>query len=432
MDTSSWIMLIVIIALIGCSSFFSLSETSISTFNKIRIRKKAEDGDKNAKKVLYIWDNFDKTLSAILIGNTVANVTAATMAAALFASFLGAATGTVVATVFLTLTTLIFGEIVPKSYGKENADKTALKVAEPLNAITVLLSPLSAVFLKLTFLIKHRSGKERAPSITEEELIYMMDTIEEEGVLEEQERDLVQSALAFDEIPIGDILTPRVNITAIDIDAKPEDVKKTVIESGFSRIPVYQSTIDKIVGVLYTRDYLLAMVNGGEIRLRGMLGNPLFVHKGMKLSHLLASFKAKKLNLAVVVDEYGGTLGIVTMEDILEELVGEIWDEDDEIPIGFIEAGEGRFEVEGDFDLWDMLEKLQIDEESVDSDYSTVSGWALKMFRHIPAVNESFEFRGFRFHVLDMDGRRLKTMEIKKLPVKTDGSGPSETEKIRK
>jgi len=419
-------MLIVIAALIGCSAFFSVSETSISTFNKIRMRKKAEDGDKNAKKVLRIWDNFDKTLSSILIGNTIVNITASTMAAALLTSLLGAATGAVVATVAMTLLVLLFGEILPKSYSKDNAEKAALKVAGPLNAINFALTPLSAVFLKITAAVRNRSGKDNGPSITEEELIYMMDTIEEEGVLEEQERDLVQSALEFDEIPIRDILTPRVNITAIDIDSKPEEIKKTIVETGYSRIPVYQSTIDKIVGVLYTRDYLLAMVNGESIRLRGMLGEPLFVHKGMKLSHLLASFKAKKLNLAVVVDEYGGTLGIVTMEDILEELVGEIWDEDDEIPLGFIETGEGSFEAEGDFDLWDMLEKLGIDEESVDSDYSTVGGWALHMLGHIPLANEEFTFSNHSFTVLSMDGHRLKKLGIKKLPA--DITGGKETE----
>lgn len=416
MESHSWITLVSIVLLVGCSAFFSAAETAISTFNKIRMRKKAEDGDEGAKKVLKIWARYDKTLSSILIGNNIVNITASTMAAAYLTALLGAARGTLAATAIMTVTVLAFGEILPKSYGKDNAEALALRVAGPLLVISMVLTPLSAVFLKLTDLLKGRSGGERAPSITEEELIYMMDTIEEEGVLEEQERDLVQSALEFDEIPIRDILTPRVNITAIDAASTPEDIKRVITETGYSRIPVYENTVDNIIGVLYTRDFLLALVNGRAVSLRDMLGEPLFVHKGMKLSSLLQSFKAKKLHIAVVVDEYGGTAGIVTMEDVLEELVGDIWDEDDEIPAGFTETGADSYEAEGDFDLQELLLKLHIEEDSADSEYSTVGGWALHTMGHIPELFEAFTFLNYRFTVLEMDGHRLKKLGIQKLP----------------
>lgn len=415
MESHSWIILISIVVLIGCSAFFSASETAISTFNKIRMKKKADDGDKRAKAVLDIWDNYDRTLSTILIGNNLVNILASTLATVVATTVFGVAKGTLVATVSITLLVLLFGEVIPKSYGKEHADSASVSLSAPLGFMLKVFFPLSFVLTKLTGALRENPQSERPPSITEEELIYMMDAIEEEGVLEEQERDLVQSALEFDEISIREIITPRVNLVAIDVESGPDEIKQVIIEEGFSRIPVYEKTIDNIIGVLVARDFLLAIVQDKQINLREMLSDALFVHKGMKLSHLLANFKARKLHLAVVVDEYGGTLGIVTMEDILEELVGDIWDEGDEIPSGFTGIDENRFEVTGVFDLWDMFERLGIDEDSVESDCSTVSGWALQTLEHIPEIGEDFIFGGFRFTVLEMDGHRLKKLGIFRL-----------------
>lgn len=415
MDSDSWIILLVIILLICASAFFSASETAISTFNKIRMKKKADEGDKKAKVVLELWENYHHTLSGILVGNNVVNITASTLAAVVATSLLGPAAGALAATVSITVLVLLFGETMPKSYGKENADEVALKFSGILKIVVAVFYPISFVINKITGLFRRETSGEKSPSITEEELIYMMDAIEEEGVLEEQERDLVQSALEFDEVTLREILTPRVNLVAIDADDPVDEIRSIVVEKGYSRIPVFEKTVDNIIGVLYTRDFLLALLSGGEIRVRDMLGKTLYVHEGMKLSHLLASFKSHKLNLAVVVDEYGGTVGIVTMEDVLEELVGEIWDEDDEIPSGLTETGDNRFEVDGGHGLEDLFETLDIGEPDGDFEFSTVGGWALHTFGHIPAAGETFEFSGCLFTALEMDGHRLRKLGVQLL-----------------
>ncbi len=412
MDSDSWIVLISIVLLIACSAFFSGSETAISRFNKLRMKKKSEDGDKSAKLVMQIWDNEDKSFTAILVGNSIVNVTAASLGTVIAIEAWGTVKGAAIATVAVALLVLVFGEIMPKAFTKENPDLFALRLAKPLTFTIKFLSPLSFVITKLTYLLRGAKKSEQAPSITEEELIYMMDAIEEEGVLEEQERDLVQSALEFDEISIHEILTPRVNIVAVDVESTLDEVHKIIVEEGFSRIPVYEKSIDNIIGVLYSRDVLLGVISGKPMKIRGMLGQALFVHKGMRLSHLLTSFKARKLNLAIVVDEYGGTLGIVTMEDVLEELVGEIWDEDDEIPSDFLAIDDNHFEAMGNLDLQEMFESLGLDVEAADSDYSTIGGWALHELEHIPKIGEEFDYENYRFTVLDMDGHRLKKLGI--------------------
>jgi CBS domain containing-hemolysin-like protein len=259
--------------------------------------------------------------------------------------------------------------------------------------------------------------------MTEEELIYMVDAMEE-SVLDEQERELVQSAMEFDETSLYEILTPRVDTTALDIDAELDEIKKAVVEQGYSRIPVFEGSVDNIIGVLYTRDFLLALIENREISLREMLKEALYVHKGMKLSHLLASFKSRQLNLAVVVDEYGGTLGIVTMEDVLEELVGDIWDEDDEITQGLVETGEGMHEAAGDCDLQELFERLEISEDEEAAGFNTVGGWALGKLGHIPEAGEAFAEGGYLFRVLEMDGRRLRRLEVKE--AKTGEDNPDE------
>lgn len=411
MESDSWLIYLSIVALIGCSAFFSACETALSTFNRIRIKKKADDGDARAKKVLSISENYDKTISSVLIGNNIVNIAASTLAAVALTALFGPNIGALAATVLMTLLILAFGEILPKSYGKRYSDNVALAVCGPLSAIIWLLTPLSFLFTRFNRGIM-RADVSSQPSITEEELIYMIDSIEEEGVLEEQERDLVQSALEFDEISIREILTPRVNIVAVDADDGIPEIERVIVEEGYSRIPVYEKTVDNIIGVLYSRDFFRALISGRKIDIREMMSEPLFVHKGMKLSQLLTNFKARKQNLAVVVDEYGGTLGIVTMEDVLEELVGDIWDEDDEIPSSLTQLDGDSFEAAGEHDLWDMFEQLEIDEDDVDSDFSTVGGWALHMLEHIPDIGEEFSFMGYRFTVMEMDGHRLKKLGI--------------------
>lgn len=417
MESDSWLILLSIALLVGLSAFFSMSETALTTFNKIRMRKRADEGDKRAAALLKIWDSFDRSLASILVGNNIANITASALATLLAVALLGPARGTVAATVGMTVILLTFGEVVPKNLAKESADRVAPALAAPLLFFVRTLSPLSIALTWISRAVLGGRDREQEPSMTEEELIYMVDAMEE-SVLDEQERELVQSAMEFDETSLYEIITPRVDITALDIDSEPDEIRQVVVEQGYSRIPVFEGSVDNIIGVLYTRDFLLALIENRTISLREMLGEAHFVHKGMKLSHLLARFKSQQFNLAVVVDEYGGTLGIVTMEDVLEELVGEIWDEDDEVTQGIIEKGERELEAAGDCDLQELLERLGIEEDDESELFNTVGGWALHKIGHIPKADEMFEEAGYRFTVLEMDGRRLKRLGI--AYIKTD------------
>ena len=414
MEQPSWIMYISVVALIALSAFFSASETAISTFNRLRLKKQAQDGGKQAARALKIADHYDKTLSTILIGNNMVNIGSTTIATMIFTAY-SPQYGALISTAVMTVLVLTFGEILPKSYAKLNADTLALKVSGLLDVLVTLFTPLSAFFggLSRTFANGDPSA-EPVPSVTEEELMYFIDSIEEEGVIEEQERDLVQSALEFDEITIREIITPRVNLVAVNISDPLDHITDVVLNEGYSRIPVYENSIDNIIGILYSRDYLRCLVRGETIDLRSMLGDPYFVHKGMRLSHLLSNLKSRKVNLAVVLDEYGGTLGIVTMEDVLEELVGDIWDEDDEIPGGLVFLSDSRFEVAGSYDIAGLFEDLGYEEEDLDTEHTTVGGWAMHLMEHIPQTGETFDYGDLHCTVLEMDGHRITKLGLEK------------------
>ncbi len=412
MGSSDPLLYIALVVLLLFSAFFSSCETVISTCNRIRIKKQAQDGDEKAQKVLTMTDSYDRTLSTILIGNNIVNIAASTIATLLATAIFGTA-GAWISTLVMTILVLVFGEIMPKTYSMENADTLALKIVGPLGFVITLLRPLSYVFSKLGTLFS-KPSEDPAPTVTVEELMYIIESIEEEGVLEEQERDLVQSALEFDDTAIREIITPRVNLVALDINGSQEQTVETVLSEGYSRIPVYENTVDNIIGILYTRDFLRCLVRGESTDLRQLIKEPYFVHKGMKLSVLLANFKSKKVNLAVVLDEYGGTLGIVTMEDVLEELVGDIWDEDDEVPEELVKLDDTHFEVLGEYDILELLGELGYDVEDTEGGHTTVGGWASHMMEHIPQVGERFDYKDLRFTVLAMDGNRVARLGVEK------------------
>jgi len=407
-------MYISIVVLILFSAFFSASETAISTFNRIRVKKQAQDGNAGAGRTLRLAEQYDKTLSTILIGNNIVNITASSIATLIATALLGAR-GAVASTVVMTLLVLLFGEILPKNYAKQHADRIALGVSGPLRFFDWLLTPLSFAFTRLSRSLTQGAAPADTPSVTEEELMYIIDSIEEEGVIEEEERDLVQSALEFDEITVREIVTPRVNMVALDVEDSREEIIETILNEGYSRIPVYENSVDNIIGILYSRDYLARVIRGEEpIGLRELLSEPYFVHKGMKLSQLLSQLKNRQRGIAVVLDEYGGTLGIVTVEDIVEELVGDIWDEDDEIPSGLTQLGEGRYEADGSYDVQELFEELGYEDGEPDTEHATVSGWASHMLEHIPQAGESFDYLDLHITVLEMEGNRITRLGLEK------------------
>lgn len=422
MDSPDGILYFTLFVLLVCSAFFSASETAYSSLNKIRMRNYAEEGDKKAKRTLAVAENFDRLLSTILVGNNVVNMASASIATVLATALFGAS-GAAIATLVMTVLVLIFGEILPKTLAKENSESIAMATSGILSIFIRVMRPIVWVFVKIKdALVGLLHKAESQPSVTEEELKYIVESIEQEGVLEEQESALVQSALEFDEITAQEILTPRVDVLALNVDCTLDDAVRTVMEAHYSRIPVYRGTIDSIIGVLQVRDLLKAVVRGGETSLSHLLTDCVYIHKTMKISALLAQLKAKKLHLAVVNDDYGGTMGIVTMEDVLEQLVGDIWDESDEVVHDLVKTGENLYIVSGDMNVFELLEELDVDDRDFDSDYNTSGGWAMEMLGHIPEPGEQYVYKNLIITVASVDEQRITSLKVERIPTLSDES----------
>ncbi len=406
---------VVIFLLVLLSALFSAMETAFSFANKIRIQQSADGGNKRAKTAQYIIERFDNALTAILICNNIVNLGCSSIATVLCLNIFGNI-GSAIATGATTLLVLTFGEVIPKCLAKENCDSFSLSTAGLLKVLMIILTPLVFVFIKLKALaLRIAGGHEDTPSVTENELKYIVESIEEEGVLEESESEMVRSALDFDETTAEEILTPRVDVVFLSVDDSPEKIKEIIIENRYSRIPVYENTTDTVIGILHTRDYLEALADGNVPNLRDLLQAPYFVFKTQQLSKILSHFKRTKVHMAIVTDEYGGTLGIVTMEDLLEEIVGEIWDEDEEIERTHYKIGNNEYLVNGDFELDEMLELYDMDENAIESDAVTVGGYILEHAGNIPHKRESFEADGFRFTVMEVENQRIMRVVVKRI-----------------
>ncbi len=416
-------MIAVIALLVLFSAFFSSTETAFSSVSRIRLKNKAENGNKKAKKALYIVEHYDKALAAILVGNNIVNIASSALATLLFVSFLGDATGTVVSTVVLTIVVLICGEVIPKNFAIENNEQICLAFAGVLRFFMVIFTPVTFLLLKLTDAVKKISSKnkKKSPTVTEDELKYIVESIEEEGVLEEQESELVQSALEFDEKTAYDILTPRVDLVAIDINDDMENIKEIVLRERYSRIPVYKDNIDNIVGVLHSRDFLEVLLSGRIPDINKLMQPAYYIYRSKKLSALLADFKYKKLHIAVVTDDYGGTLGIVTMEDLLEQIVGDIWDEDEEIEHKYKKTGDHRYEISGDMNIDDMLELFDKDEKYLHSDSKSVGGWVIEQIGDIPENGSVFTYKELTVTVDSVEDQRINRVTVLYKEEKEDG-----------
>ena len=417
-----WILGVIIILLVMCSAFFSSAETAYSSVSKIRLKNYADNGNKKAKKALYIAEHYDKALSTILVGNNIVNIAASSLATLFFVSFMDDAAGTLVSTIVLTIVVLIFGEVMPKNIAKQNSESLCMRFGGALYVIMVIMTPVTFLLLKLTSFVQKRASKskKKEPSVTEDELKYIVESIEEEGVLEEQESELVQSALEFDEKTVYDVLTPRVDMITIDIEGDPKKIRETVLKERFSRIPVYQGNIDNIIGVLHTRDYLECMLSNDYPDIRELIQPAYFIYRSKKLSSLLADFRYKQVHIAIVTDEYGGTLGMVTMEDLLEQLVGEIWDEDEEIEKKYKKISDNKYELDADMNIDDMLELIDEDEKYIKTDSKSVGGWVIEQVGDIPDKGTQFRYRGLLMTVKDVVEQRINSVIMEYTPDKQD------------
>ena len=406
-------MEIVIIAiLIAFSAIFSSTETAFSSVNKIRMKNLAASGNKKAALVMKIKDSFDKALTAILVGNNIVNIASTSIATAAFTRLLGV--GSVgIATAVMTVVILVFGEVVPKSLASEHAESIAMAMAAPLYGLIVLFTPIIFFFSCLKKALSGLIGdKNSQPSVTEEELMYLVEEIEDEGVLEEQESDLVRSALQFDEITIEEILVPRVNIAAVEISEKNEKIKDVFFFENYSRLPVYENNIDNIVGIIHQSDFYKMYINGGS-SIKEIMNKPLYTSKHKHISQCLLEMQKAKVHMAVVVDQYGGTEGIVTLEDIIEELVGDIYDEGDEEDRTFVKLSDGLFEVSGDLSIADMLEKMELPEDLIETDRNSVGGFFTDLLEHIPEKGEVAVSGIFTFTALEANEQKVSRIRVK-------------------
>lgn len=410
-----WSTIAICVVLLLLSAFFSSTETAFSSVSKIRLKNLADNGNKKAKTALYVAERYSKALTTILVGNNIVNIANSALATVFFVNIFGEAQGTVISTVVITIVVLIFGEVLPKNIAIDNAEKICITFAPVLKFLMVLLTPLSIILMGINKLYKKlaRNSNHQEPSVTEDELKYIIESIEEEGVLEQQESELVQSALEFDEKTAEEILTPRVDMVAIDIDDPVEEITELVLKERYSRIPVYRDNIDKIIGVLHTRDYLEALINNNEKpNIEAMLQPAHFIYKTKKLSALLADFKYNKIHLAVVTDDYGGILGIVTMEDLLEQIVGEIWDEDEEVEKMSLKISDNKYEVSGDMPISDMLELFDKPTKYIETESNSVGGWALEQLANIPEPGEQFTYKELEITIREVLDQRILSMII--------------------
>ena len=409
-----WVALVI---LVGFSAFFSASETAFSSLNQIRLKSRAEDGDSAAARVLAMAEQYDKLLSTILIGNNIVNIAAASIGTILFTQMLGAERGATVSTIVLTIIVLIFGEVTPKSLAKEMPEKVATAVSPFLVLLLALMTPLTWLFTQWKKLLGHFVHSGEADTITEGELMTMVSEAENDGELTDRESELIRSAIEFDDVEVEEILTPRVDVVAVEDDIPLEELAQTFAESGYSRLPVYHGTIDNIIGVVHEKDFYIARLKKAT-KIDDLVVPTLYTTGSTQISQLLRTLREQHHHLAVVVDEYGGTEGIITLEDILEELVGEIWDEHDEVTEDFRKQSDGSWLVSGSASVDDLYEELDLPEEE-DIDSNTVNGLVQEKTCHLPKV-------GDRFTLGEYDGVVTRTAKRRVTEVRLTPAAPAE------
>lgn len=413
--TTAFVILGILVCL-ALSAFCSSAEMSYSSCNVVRLENLRDDGSARAAVAVKITEKFDDALSAILIGNNLANIAASSLSSVLVILLMGSDKYAWAATVILTLLVIIFGETIPKITAKKAANTLALRYAYAVRGMTVVLKPLIWLVVGLTHLLTGGKAPEEEIDGEEavEELQSIIETAEDEEVLDEDQSELLQAAIDFSEISAMEVMTARVDVYAIDIEDDWDEIVAAVESSPFSRLPVYEGSVDNIIGVLYLNHFLKALTEKGErTEIRKLLMQPCYVYKTMKLPAVLNLLRKAKQHLAVVTDEYGGTLGVVSMEDVLEQIVGDIWDDTDVIEQEVVERAEGEYELDGDMNIYDFLELVGISEESFEAESATLGGWTVEQFGGFPQVGDSFRYENFTVTVLAMDARRVEKLLVK-------------------
>ncbi len=401
--------ILVLAALVLMSAYFSATETAFSTANQIRLKNMADDGNRRARLALRMLENYDTLLSTILIGNNIVNIASASLATVIFVQYFGDA-GVSLSTAVMTIVVLIFGEISPKSLAKEAPESFSLFSAPILRACSIILTPFNFLFAQWKKLLSKMFRVSGDRGITEEELITMVGQAAQEGGIDAREEELICSAIEFDDLEVTDILTPRVDIVAISTEDTAEHIREVFQESAYTRLPVYKDSVDNIIGVIHLKDFYKIGKAGSVSEIMKPV---LFTAQTTKISSLLKRLQNAKSHLAVVVDEYGGTLGIVTLEDILEELVGEIWDEHDEVVKEFETVSENEYRILGSASLEKTFRLLEV---KMEAEQATVSGWVSDMLGHIPEKGDTFTCENLKVTVLKVSLHRAVEVKVNILP----------------
>lgn len=406
-------LFISILALVILSGFFSSTETAFSCANKIKLRSFASNGNKRAKKTLSLAeDNYDKLITTILIGNNIVNLTASTLATLFFARLiLDANTSAIVSTASITVAVLIFGEITPKFIAKVYPEKLAMAFYPIIKFFYYIFYPLCLVFSGWKWLLSKIFRFKDDDVVTEDEIMTMVEEAEEDGTLKNEETELIRSVIEFDDLEVGDILVPRVNMIAVDVTDSMDEIKKVFSKEGYSRLPVYKNSIDTIIGTIHEKDFFTAYLNGKK-GIDGIMQNAFYTTEHVKISALLRQLQKSKTHIAVVLDEYGGTLGMVTLEDILEELVGEIWDEHDEVINHFRQVDDNVYLVDGNATLIEAFEFFDLEDEEDQFEANTVSGWIIEMLGEIPRAGTTLTHQNLNIEILKATVKRVLQIKV--------------------
>ncbi len=401
----------IILFCIVMSAYFSATETAFSSLNRVRVKSMADKGNRKAGLVLRLSEDYDSLLSTILIGNNIVNIASASVATMIFVKALGEEKGPSLSTVVMTVVVLIFGEVSPKSIAKEAPEAFAMFSAPLLKVFLIVLKPANFLFSRWKCLLSAIFHFSEERGITEEELLIMVEEAKQDGGINEQEGSLIRSAIEFTELTAEDVLTPRIDVTAVSIDESQERIAAIFAETGFSRIPVYRDNVDSIIGIMHQKDFYSRVYRTDRLP-EEIVRPAMFVAKSKKVGQLLKELQQNKLHIAVVLDEFGGTAGIVTLEDILEELVGEIWDEHDEVVREVEQISELEYLVKGSANVEKLFERLGKEREF---DVLTVSGWVMELAERIPETGEKFVFEDLEVTVLEMDDKRVEQVRIRKI-----------------
>ena len=422
MDDGSRLPWIIAIAFLFCAAWFAVAETAFASVSRSRIKMLSDRGDVRAEKAQYVLDNFDRAISTLLICTNIVHLAAASVVTVAVTRRWGLSAVSL-STLLTTIAVFFAGEMLPKSIAKKYSEKAALATAGTLRFFMRIFAPLSALLTWIGQAAASLTKGDGEISVTEDELYDLIEDMTEEGALDEEQGDLISSALQFGDVTVESILTPRVDLEAIDIEDSHEQILARIKAQNHSRLPVYEGSIDNIIGILQIRKYIKAYLRqGGDLDLRPLLDEAFFIHQSTNIDELLPLMSRRRMNIAVVTDNYGGTLGIVTVEDILEELVGEIWDEDDVVEESFVELDGGVYQVDAEESVSDVFEELGFEDPEEDEELvnTRMGEWAYEQFTAIPRVGDSFLYHGLRVTVSDMEHNRILKLRVR-LPEQKGG-----------